>query len=150
MLIIQDTYKFFFLSDWGTADVQLYVTFVCTTQWFTTFKGCIPRTLIIKYWLLSLCCTAHPCGLFILHISLHLLTPPHRSCPHFLSPPVTAHLFWVCFLVTFTSWLGFSDLTCSVITQCLSFCLTCFTQHNTLQVHPCYSKRQVSMLFTAE
>ena len=52
---------FFFLnfSNWGTGSVQDYINFRSTTQWSTIFKAYAPLTVIIKYWLYSLCCTIH-------------------------------------------------------------------------------------------
>ena len=51
----------FFLIE---VDVQYYISYRCTIQRFTIFKGYIPFIVIIKDWLCSLYCTIYPCSLF--------------------------------------------------------------------------------------
>ena len=58
-------FQFYAFFNWGRADWQYYVSFRCTTQWFTNFKGYSPFILITKYWLYSLCCSVYPCGLLV-------------------------------------------------------------------------------------
>jgi len=55
------------LSDWTEliVDVQYCISFRCTRQQFTVFKGYIPLRVIIEYWLNSLCCTRSWSILFI-------------------------------------------------------------------------------------
>ena len=55
-------------------DLQYYISFRCTTQWFNIFLGYNLFKAIIKCWLHSLCCTLHSCIFFILYFSsLYLL-----------------------------------------------------------------------------
>ena len=49
VLSLRYSVEFFFY--WGIVDVQYYISFRCTTQWFTIFKGYIPCIVIIKHWL---------------------------------------------------------------------------------------------------
>ena len=78
----------------------------------------IPCRVVIEYWLYSLCCTLHPCNLFI-PSSLYLLIP----FIYFAHPPSD----------------NIQYLTFSVLTS--------FTEHNALQVYPCCHKWQNSVLF---
>ena len=60
---------------WSIADLQHYISFRCTTQWFKTFTDYTRFVVIIKYWLYSLCCTIYPCSPFLLYIKLFI----HKS-----------------------------------------------------------------------
>ena len=51
--------SFFFYFYWSM-DIQYYLSYRCTIQWFTIFKDYIPFIVIIKYWLHSPCCTIYP------------------------------------------------------------------------------------------
>ena len=44
-------------------DVQYFINYRWITKCFTVFKGYVPFTVIIKYWLYPLCCTIYPCCL---------------------------------------------------------------------------------------
>ena len=44
--------------------VQYYISYRCSTEWFTIFKGYTPFIGIIKCWLYSICCNTYPCSLF--------------------------------------------------------------------------------------
>ena len=79
---------FFFFFNWGIADVQYYVSFRCTTKWFTIFLSCVPFIVIVKYWLcLNL---REPCWQWLLLSAGSLLRtnrPPHLLNP-FESTPI--------------------------------------------------------------
>ena len=53
------SFLFFFYFYWSM-DIQYYLSYRCTIQWFTIFKDYIPFIVIIKYWLHSPCCTIYP------------------------------------------------------------------------------------------
>lgn len=85
-------YFFSFFLNWNIVDVQYYVSYRCTIQGFIIFKGYAPLTVIVTYWLYSLCCTIYLCLLriaYFIHSSLHkhftsgdlyLFTLLYRSC----------------------------------------------------------------------
>lgn len=55
---------FFFFSNWRIADVQYYINYWCTIQWFMIFKGYMPLIVIIKFLPYSPHCTMCLCSLF--------------------------------------------------------------------------------------
>ena len=75
---------FFFFFNGSIADVQYYVSFRCTTKWFTIFLSYVPFIVIVKYWLC----------LNLLEPSWHwlLLSAGRTNCPpHLSSTPVSPH-----------------------------------------------------------
>ena len=68
--------RFFTTGTTWEAQVQLIynISYRCTVQWFTYFKGYTPLLVNIKYWLHSLRYTIYSYSLLI-HSSLYLLIP---------------------------------------------------------------------------
>ena len=98
---------------------------------------------IIKYWLYSFCYKIYPCSLYILDVvycvplnSLFLFSLPS---PHWSQLICSLYLWVYFYFATFNSL--FLDSTYKwKHTVFVFLCLTYFTKHNTLQIHPCCSK----------
>ena len=89
---------------------------------------------------------------YFIYSSLYLLISyPLSAPPPSLFLPVTTSL-WVCFFCAlFTSSFYCLDFTYEWYHAVFVFlCLTYFTEHNTLQVHPCCCKLQNFTLFMGE
>ena len=64
---------------WSIVDLQNFISFQCTTQWFN-ISADYASELLYCYWLYSLCCTLHPCDLFYNWRSVPL-SPLHYFTP---------------------------------------------------------------------
>ena len=78
---------------WSIVDLQNFISFQCTTQWFN-ISADYASELLYCYWLYSLCCTLHP-SIFLFFPSSAYLITVHLSCPFPLSLSllVTTSLF---------------------------------------------------------
>ena len=112
-----------------------------------------PYIVITILLLYSLCCTLHLCGCFYIWQFLHLNPFLFHLFPHLSSHLATVRLFSVSmslFLFCLLIYLFFrSYIYVKSYGICL-FCLTYFTQHNTLWVHPCCCKWEDSLLFPTD
>ena len=84
-------YLLFFFFNWGIADVQYYVSFRCTTKWFTIFLSYVPFIVIVKYWLyLNL---REPSWQWLLLSAGSLM---RTNCPPHLAQPLWVHThLWI-------------------------------------------------------
>ena len=74
-----------FLKNWSTVNVQYWVSYKCTVQWFTIFKCYTSFILNIKYSLYFPCCTLYLCSLFYNGLRILILTttlPLHLPSPY--------------------------------------------------------------------
>ena len=129
---------FFFFSYWVQNSLYFKIVFI----WLIQFKGCFPFTVIIKY---------QVCRSVVQFITEPILYPvvctSHASSLILPAPMVNNHFnLYIC---EYASILLYSLLQCTFqiphikyITVLILLCLTYFTQHNTLKVHPCCHKRQ--------
>ena len=70
------------------------ISYKCTIELFTVFRGYNPFTIFINYWLYSLHYTIYPCSLFSTW-SFVPLKPLSLHCPPLLSPLAIVSLFSV-------------------------------------------------------
>ena len=69
---------------WGIPDLWYYISFRCTTQWFSVLTYRLYSKFTIKCWLYSLCCKIYPCA-YLLYaqylVPLNLLLLPSVFLP---------------------------------------------------------------------
>ena len=114
LLVFPSLYIYWFFLKWSIVDLQCYVSFRCTTLWFSKFICYAMLTtsvttvhhytmLLLFHWLYFLCCTFYSCDLFIhpilgcLYLPLPFKYFAHSSPLHLWQPPVCSLYLRVCF-----------------------------------------------------
>ena len=98
-----------------------YISYRCTTEWFTIFKDYVPLIVTAEYWLYFLCGAICSCSLFTLYITVCASSSPYpysNNVQGFLMLHILVNIYYLyCFVCSF-KYLLFAYLFLAVLRLC--------------------------------